>query len=153
MGVPQELMQKMMQGAGSPGGAAALGGAPPPMPPGAEGGPAGQPPPQSPAAGPMSKPQDKRGLKAAAATNLHIAANMLEEALPAYGSESPEGQKILKILSLIGGLVGKKDNSDLVPAEILQMVKRLPQMGGGTNIQQQIMKQMAQAKQQPAPSA
>jgi hypothetical protein len=100
----------------------------------------------------MSKPQDKRGMKAAAATNLHIAANMLEEALPAYGSESPEGGKILSALKILAGLVGKKDNSDLVPAEVMQMVKRLPQLGGGTNIQQQIMKMMQQSKAQPAPA-
>ena len=101
----------------------------------------------------MSKPQDKRGLKAAAQTNIHIAVNMLEEALPAFGSESEEGGKILAALKNLSAMLGKKDTSDLVPAEVLQMVKRLPQMGGGTNIQQQIMKQMAQAKQQPAPSA
>lgn len=101
----------------------------------------------------MSTPQDKRGLKAAAQTNIHIAVNMLEEALPAFGSESPEGAKIIKALNMLASMVAKKDSSDLVPAEILQMVRRLPQMGGGTEVQQQIMKQMAQAKQQPAPAA
>jgi hypothetical protein len=101
----------------------------------------------------MSTPQDKRGVKAAAQTNIHIAVNMLEEALPAFGSESPEGAKILAALKSLGSMVAKKDTSDLVPAEVLQMVRRLPQMGGGTGIQQQIMKMMAQAKQQPAPAA
>jgi hypothetical protein len=115
--------------------------------------PGAKPPGQSPAAAPMSTPQDKRGLKAAAHTNIHIAVNMLEEALPAYGSESPEGAKILAALKSLGSMVAKKDTSDLVPAEILQMVRRLPQMGGGTQVQQQIMKMMSQAKQQPAPAA
>jgi len=100
----------------------------------------------------MSTPQDKRGLKAAAHTNIHIAVNMLEEALPAFGSESPEGSKILAALKSLGSLVAKKDTSDLVPAEVLQMVRRMPQMGGGTEVQQQIIKQMQQAKQQPAPA-
>lgn len=90
----------------------------------------------------MSTPQEKKGLKAAAATNVHIAVNMLEEALPAFGSESPEGQKILKALNTLGSMVGKRDTSDLVPAEVLQMVRQLPQMGGGTQVQQQILKQM-----------
>jgi hypothetical protein len=148
--VPPELMQKMMaQGpAGAPPTAP---GAPPPQPgqePTMGGGPGGQ----GPAASPMSKPQDKRGLKAAAQTNLHIATNMLEEALPAFGSESPEGGKILSALKILGGLVGKRDTSDLVPAEILQMVKRMPQMGGGTSAQKQIMQIMQQQKPQPAPS-
>lgn len=124
---------------------------PPGGPPGAAAG--GEPQPQGPAASPMSKPQDKRGLKAAAQTNVHIAVNMLEEALPAFGSESQEGGKILAALKSLSSMVAKRDASDLVPAEILQLVKRLPQMGGGTNIQQQIMKQMAQAKSQPAPAA
>jgi hypothetical protein len=140
----------MMAQGGGPGAAPTGAGAPPPTPaPNAAGAPA----PQSPAASPMSKPQDKRGLKAAAATNIHIAVNMLEEALPAFGSESPEGGKILAALKNLGSMVAKKDNSDLVPAEILAMVKRMPQLGGGTETQQQIMKMMQAQKPQPAPSA
>jgi hypothetical protein len=100
----------------------------------------------------MSKQQDKRGLKAAAATNVHIAVNMLEEALPAFGSESQEGGKILSALKSLSSMVAKRDTADLVPAEIMQLVKRSTQIGGGTNIQQQIMKQMQQAKAQPAPA-
>ena len=114
--------------------------------------PGAKPPGAGPAAAPMSTPQDKRGLKAAAQTNIHIAVNMLEEALPAFGSESPEGGNIIKALNILAKMVAKKDTSDLVPAEILQMVRRMPQMGGGTQVQQQIMKQMQQAKQQPAPA-
>jgi hypothetical protein len=101
----------------------------------------------------MSKPQDKRGLKAAAQTNVHIAMNMLEEALPKFGSESPEGAKILAALKSLGSLVAKRDTSDLVPAEVMQMVKQLPQAGGGTQVQQAIMKQMQAAKPQPAQAA
>jgi hypothetical protein len=166
MSVPPELLQQMMSGGGAgaspPGGVGSPpGGAQPPSAMPGPGGPAAaaaqmpgaKPPGQSPAAGPMSTPQDKRGLKAAAQTNIHIAVNMLEEALPAFGSESPEGAKVIKALNILASMVAKKDTSDLVPAEILQMVRRLPQMGGGTQVQQQIMKQMAQAKQQPAPAA
>jgi hypothetical protein len=115
--------------------------------PGGPGASSGQPP----GAAPMSGPQDKKGLKAAAATNVHIAVNMLEEALPAFGSESPEGSKILAALKSLSSLVAKRDSSDLVPAEVLQMVRRLPQMGGGTNVQRQILQQMA--GKQPPPQA
>jgi hypothetical protein len=101
----------------------------------------------------MSKPQEKKGLKAAAQTNVHIAVNMLEEALPAFGSESPEGAKILSALKSLGSLVAKRDTSDLVPAEVMQMIKRMPQQGGGTQVQQEIMKMMQQQKPQPAPAA
>jgi len=100
---------------------------------------------------PMSGPQEKKGLKAAAATNIHIALNMLEEALPAFGSESEEGGAILKAMNAIRGLAAKRDSSDLAPAELLQMFRRLPQMGGGTTVQQQIQKQMQQ--KQPPPQA
>jgi len=160
MSVNPELMQRMMSGGGGPGGPPAPGaGAQPPQAGGPQGAPGagaaatGAAGAQAPAAAPMSTPQDKRGVKAAAMTNIHIGVNMLEEALPAFGSESKEGGAIIKALNLLAPLLAKKDTSDLVPAEILQMVKRLPQMGGGTQVQQQIMKQMAQAKQQPAPAA
>ena len=151
MSVPPGVMQRMMSGAGQGGGAPTAGGATPP--PGPEAGAGSAPPGQSPAAAPMSKPQDKRGLKAAAGVNLHIATNMLEEALPAYGSESPEGGKILQALKILGGLIGKRDHSDLVPADVLQLYSRLPQMGGGTEIQQMLRKMQASKPPQPAPSA
>jgi len=157
MSVSPEMIQRMTGGSGA---APSPGAQPPSQMPGAGGpaaadavAPGGKPPGQGPAAAPLSTPQDKRGLKAAAQTNVHIAVNMLEEALPAFGSESPEGAKVIKALNLLASLVAKKDTSDLVPAEILQMVRRLPQMGGGTGVQQQILKQMQQAKQQPAPAA
>lgn len=155
MSVPPQIMQQMMArlngGAGGqavPGGANP-GGAPPST--GAAGMPGQGAPQQPPGGAPMSGPQEKKGLKAGAATNVHIAVNMLEEALPAFGSESPEGQKILKALSSLGSLVEKRDSSDLVPAEILQMVRRMPQMGGGTDVQRQIMQLMQQ--KQPPPQA
>jgi hypothetical protein len=136
-------MQRAMQGGGA--------GAPPPAasPPAPAQGAQG--PGQTPGGAPMSSPQEKRGVKTAAHTNLHIATNMLEEALPAFGSESPEGAKILQALKILGSLVSKRDTSDLVPAEIMQLANRTPQMGGGTQIQQQIMKMMQQQKPQPAP--
>jgi hypothetical protein len=101
---------------------------------------------------PMSTPQNKAGLQAAGLVNIHISVNMLEAALPAFGSESPEGKDILRCLSILGKHIAKKDNSDLVPAEVMQMVSRLPQMGGGTAVQRQIMQQMQQQQQKPPPS-
>ena len=143
--VPPELMKMMQAGAGgaalsAPGGA--QGAAPPGMPGagGAAGG--GGAPAQPPRAAPMSTPQDKKGLKAAAQTNVHIAVNMLEEALSAYGSESEEGGSILTAITKLRKLFGKQDSSDLVPAEIMQMVSRMPQMGGGTDLQKMIRQQM-----------
>ena len=95
-----------------------------------------------PQAAPVGQPQDKRGKEAAALTNVQIAISMLEQAISSLGSGSEPGAAVLKALHALGPLAAKKDTSDLVPAEILQMVRGMPQMGGGTDLQQQIMKQM-----------
>jgi hypothetical protein len=93
----------------------------------------------------MPQPQQKEGLKAAAMTNIHIAANMIEQAIPVFGSETEEGKKLLKVLQILGPMQAKRDSSDLVPAEVLQMVRNLPQAGGGTEVQKRIMQIMSQA--------
>jgi len=99
-------------------------------------------PVQAPAAAPMSKPQNKAGLQAAARVNIHIAQTMLEEALGSFGSETPEGMAVMDCLKKLAKLGAKKDSSDLVPAEMLQMFRQMPQMGGGTDIQKLIQQQM-----------
>lgn len=121
--------------AGGGGGAPAAGGGgmKPPMP--AQAGP-------KPGGAPMAKPQQKEGVKEAARVNIHIAMNMLEQTLSAFGSETKEGKSVLKILTMLSKEFGQNDASDLVPAEILQMNKSLPQAGGGTEVQQMLQKQM-----------
>lgn len=148
MSVPPQVMQQMM--AQKQGGAAGA----PGQPPGAQ--PGGMPGQQgvaggAPQAAPIAQPQEKSGLKAAAMANVQIAMNMLEEALPAFGTESKEGMKLLDILKGLGKLASKRDSSDLVPAEVLQMVRQLPQMGGGTDVQKMLMQQMSQAGKPPMP--
>lgn len=98
----------------------------------------------------MAKPAEKEGLKEAARVNVHIAMNMLEQALPHFGSESKEGKAILKHLSGLSKDFGESDASDLVPAEILQMNKSLPQAGGGTEVQR-MLAQMQQQGGAPKP--
>src|SRR5256885_13932051 len=146
MSVPAGIMAQMQrQPPQAPGGAA--GGAPP----GGAGGAAGgfQPKPMPPQAAPVSAPQDKKGKEAAALTNVQIAISMLEQAISSLGSGSEPGKAVLKALNILGPMAAKKDTSDLVPAEIMQMVRGMPQMGGGTDLQQQIMKQMQQQPQRP----
>ena len=134
MSVPPEVMQKLMAGGG---GAAPGGGAPPPSAPASA--PGGQPP----AASPMAKPQAKKGLETAALNNVRIAQKMLLQAVSNLHPESEEYKKVLKVLNQLAEISPKQDTSDLVPAEVLQMVSRLPQMGGGTEVQQQLQKMMA----------
>lgn len=140
MSVPPEMMAQLAAGAGGGGGAPAAGGMPkPPM----QAGP-------KPGGAPMAKPQEREGLKEAARVNVHIAMNMLEQALPAYGAESKEGGKIIDILKSLNKAFGKNDASDLVPAEVLQMNKSLPQAGGGTEVQQMLQKMQQQGGAQSA---
>lgn len=134
MSVPPEIMAMMQQGGGQQPGQQPGQGQPPQMPPsGAEtlGAPMGSP---------MATPQPKAGLQAAARTNIHIAMNMLEQALPIFGSESDEGKAILQTLSKLSNKFGKSDEGDLVPAQIMQLMRAEPSMGGGTP-QQQMMRQ------------
>jgi len=130
--VPPEVMAKL---AGGGAGGAKPGGAPGMPQPGA--GP-------KPGGAPMAKPQEKEGLKEAARVNIHIAMNMLEQALPVFGSESKEGKSVLKILNMLSKEFGHQDASDLVPAEVLQMNKSLPQAGGGTEVQRMLQKMQQQ---------
>jgi hypothetical protein len=129
-------MQRLMaQGAGGAPGA--------PTPPGAGASlpNAGQ---QTPSGSPTPQPQEKKGLKAAARSNLVIAQNMAEQALTAFQPEDAEYKACLKVLNTLAPILGKNDASDLVPAQVMRMVGQLPQMGGGSDIQRMILKQMQQ---------
>lgn len=142
MSVPPEVMARL---AGARGGAAPAAGAAQGM---QQGMPQAGP---KPGGTPMAKPQEKEGLKEAARVNIHIAMNMLEQALPVFGSESKEGKSVLKILGMLSKEFGHQDASDLVPAEVLQMNKALPQAGGGTEVQRMLQKMQQQGGAQPQP--
>jgi hypothetical protein len=90
-----------------------------------------QTPPMS---APMSTPEPKMGNKEGALVNLGLAMDLIEQALPALGSESPEGQKALNALRTLTGILGgkKESTNELKQSEILQMLQALPQAGGAT---------------------
>lgn len=134
MSVPPDMMSRIAQDRGSP------------MPGGGMPGPSGTP---------MATPQKKEGKEEIARVQVHVAMNMLEQALPALGAESKEGRSILKVLSSLAKDFGETDTSDLVPAQMKEMVAGMPQMGGGSPQQQQILKMMqanAPARIPPAPA-
>ena len=87
-----------------------------------------------PMAAPMSTPEPKMGSREGAMINLSMAMDLIEQALPALGSESPEGQKALNVLRQMSGILGprKEKAKDLQGAEIMQMLQSLPQAGGAT---------------------
>lgn len=127
---PEAIQAMLRQGQGQ-------GGAPGAQPAAAPGTPRSGP------ASAMPQPQEKEGLKEAARVNVHIAMNMLEQALPVFGSETKEGRNILKTLNALAKDFGDSDTSDLHPAEIRQMVGAMPQAGGGSDVQKMLMKSAA----------
>jgi hypothetical protein len=62
----------------------------------------------APMASPMSTPEPKMGTKEAAMVNLSMAMDLIEQSLPALGSESEEGQKALSVLRVLSGVLGQK---------------------------------------------
>jgi hypothetical protein len=89
---------------------------------------------QPPLSAPMATPEPKDGKKEAALVNVSMALDLLEQTLPALGSETEEGKKVMSALSSLTALVGKKKarTDELQQAEIMQLLQNLPQAGGGT---------------------
>lgn len=87
-----------------------------------------------PMASPMSTPEPKMGTKEAALVNLGMAMDLIEQTLPAFGSESEEGQKALQAIRSLTTILGPRKNktNELQQSEILQMLQSLPQAGGAT---------------------
>jgi len=83
---------------------------------------------------PMSTPEPKMGNREASMINISMAMDLLEQALPALGSESGEGQKLLSAIRTMTGIIGPKKSkvNELQPTEIMQMLQTLPQAGGAT---------------------
>jgi hypothetical protein len=88
----------------------------------------------SPMASPMSTPEPKMGSREAAMINISMAMDLLEQSLPALGSDSEEGTKALEAIRTLTGLIGPRKNktNELQQSEILQMLQTLPQAGGAT---------------------
>lgn len=87
-----------------------------------------------PMSSPMSTPEPKMGNKEGAMVNISMAMDLIEQALPNFGSASPEGQKALSALRTLTGLLGQKKQkaNELQQSEIIQMLQNLPQAGGAT---------------------
>lgn len=128
MSVPADKLMELMKGPRSAGGGAPSGMNMPGMAPEALPSDAETPP----TASPMSTPEPKMGSKEAAMINLGMAMDLLEQSLPALGSESEEGQKALRAITVLNGILGarKPKVNQLQQSEILQMLQTLPQAGG-----------------------
>jgi hypothetical protein len=132
MAVPEDKLMELMRGPRSAGGGSPSGLSMPSaeMPQGGGMSDAETPP----MASPMSTPEPKMGSKEAAMINLGMAMDLLEQSLPALGSESMEGQKALNAIRVLNGILGQRKNrtNELQQSEILQMLQTLPQAGGAS---------------------
>ena len=144
MGVPSDQLMQMIKSQRD-------GATPAGIPPAPEGVTGMSDTSASPMASPMSTPEPKMGNREAAMINLAMAMDLLEQSLPALGSETPEGQKILGAIRTMTSVIGPKKakTNELQPAEIMQMLQTLPQAGGATAEG----KAMQQAPQIPGMSA
>ena len=105
---------------------------------------------------PMSTPEPKEGEKAAAKINVQMAMELLQQSLPAFGSDTEEGKAIMKIVKEISKSFGTREaqTKELIPAEIIQMMQTLPQAAGATPEQKVAQSQPAiQPPMPPQPAA
>lgn len=118
-----DIMSLLAQQGAPPGDAGA------PIAPGAD-----SEPPQTPMPSPMMTPEPKTGQREAALINVSMALDLIEQSLPAVGSTTPEGRKLLQVLGSLTSILGAKKQKaqDLQSAEILQLLQNLPQAGGGS---------------------
>jgi hypothetical protein len=127
MGVPSDQLMNMIksqQDSATPGG----------LPPAPDMGGGMSDTSAPPMASPMSTPEPKMGNREAAMINLSMAQDLIEQALPAIGSDSDDGRAALAAISAINKVIGAKKakTNELQPAEILQMLQNLPQAGGAS---------------------
>ena len=132
MAVPADKLMELMRGSRSAGGGNPSGLSMPAGEMGAAGSMSDAETP--PMASPMSTPEPKMGSKEAAMINLGMAMDLLEQSLPALGSETEEGQKALNAIRVLNGILGQRKNktNELQQSEILQMLQTLPQAGGAS---------------------
>ena len=100
---------------------------------------------------PMLTPEDKRGDQASAKVNVQMAMDLMQQALPVFGSDSEEGKKILQVLGSLARVFGETEakTKELIPAEIIQMIQSLPQAGGASPEVKAIAKAPIEGTQSP----
>lgn len=115
-----EMAQVLAGGAGKTGAPAA---ATAPSAPGA-----------APNGAPSITPQPNEGQQQQAQIWISMATDLLERALAPYGSETEQGKAILTALQTISKVFGatRDKAKPLVAAELMSMMKALPQAGGAT---------------------
>lgn len=99
------------------------------LPPGADG-PAGAPP-AGPSVAPMSSPTEQEGLKAQALQGIQLAIKLLESSLLPFGTQSPEGKKILSAINGLSKLGGDPGGSDMNQSQVKMLAAQAGPQGAG----------------------
>lgn len=97
-----------------------------------------QPPAEGPAGAPMTQPEMPEGQRMAAMAEIGTALDMMQNALPKLGADTPEGQVVQQALMMLAEAFGnfRSRMTELQPAQIMQLMRALPtQMQGGAPMQ------------------
>lgn len=87
--------------------------------------------PAGPTAAPMSNPTEQEGLKAQAKQGIQLAVKLLESTLLPFGTQSPEGKKILSAINSLTKIGGESGGPDLNQAEVKMLAAKAgPQDAG-----------------------
>lgn len=85
----------------------------------------------------MAQPTPNEGAKQMGGVTVEGAMQMLEQALPQVGSNTPEGQAIVAALKTLGKHFNRGKSKELVPAQLLELARAQKQsplagmIGGG----------------------
>ena len=71
----------------------------------------------------MAQPSPNDGNKQMGMVNVETAMQMLEQALPDLGSNTPEGAAVIKALSVLSSKFNRGPAQQLVPAQITELQK------------------------------
>ena len=86
----------------------------------------------------MTQPEMPEGQRMAAMAEIGTALDMMQNALPKLGADTPEGQAVQQALMMLAEAFGnfRSRMTELQPAQIMQLMRALPtQMQGGAPMQ------------------
>lgn len=86
-----------------------------------QGAPVPEAPPPGPQGAPMAQPMPNDGARQMGMVQVETAMQLLEQALPTLGSNTPEGAAVLKAMSTLSKPFNRQQAQPLVPAQIAEM--------------------------------
>ncbi|MBV8648470.1 hypothetical protein [Paludibacterium sp.] len=106
-------------------------------------------PAEAPSSAPMATPNVKKGNLAVGNAKVRLAMSVLGQALVAYGPDSDESKDLHSVLDSLTSKFGGKADIELIPAQILDLVRNEPSLQKGQPIQQAMQQGQGAGVQQP----